>query len=171
MVRVSGRGQAVLAAAVVVAVALVPMFVAYVQLGYPPDAAAEAARADGVADERRYLERATTAAAEDARAGPSDGTFRRLNDSVANVTARLAARGVARDRTYRVGYAPETATRIAREDCPGGEARAFGSCDAVAGVVLQSRANTTAVVAVAFSLRVRSPRGTTTATVVVRPAA
>jgi hypothetical protein len=170
----SRRAQVVLAAAVVVAVALVPMLVAYLQLGHPPDAAAEAARDDGVDDARRYLDRATTGAAADARGANWTNrttTFRRLNDSLADATARLEARGAARDRTYRVGYAPAAATRVAERACPRGDGRAFGPCEALGGVVVQERAGETAVVAVAFTLRVRSPRGATNATVVVRPVA
>jgi hypothetical protein len=171
---VSRRAQVVLAVAVVVAVALVPMLAAYLQLGHPPDAAAEAARDDGVDDARRYLVRATTAAATDARGANwtnRTATFRRLNASLDDATARLAARGAARDRTYRAGYAPAVAARLATEECPRGDGRAFGPCEALSGVVVQERAGETAVVAVAFSLRVRSPRGTTNATLVVRPPA
>lgn len=170
----SRRAQVVLAAAVVVAVALVPMLLVYLQLGYPAGAAAEATDDDGLADARHYLDRATTDATEDVRGldwSERDTTARRLNSSLANATARLEARGAARDRSYRVAPAPETATRLAREDCPGGEHRAFGACESARGIVLQRRANQTTVVAVAFSIRVRSPRGTTNATVVVRPPA
>jgi hypothetical protein len=171
---VSRRAQVVLAAAVVVAVALVPMLVAYLQLGHPPDAAARAADRDddAVDDARRYLARATTRAAPGARdvawTNRSDAV-RRVNDSLAAATARLEARGAARERVYRVGYDRAAAARLARRDCPRGDDRSFGPCEAVDGLVLQERLGETTVVAVAFDLSLSSPRRTTNATVVVRP--
>jgi folate-binding Fe-S cluster repair protein YgfZ len=86
-------------------------------------------------------------------------------------TARLEARGAARERTYRVAYNRTVAERVACEDCPRGEDRAFGPCEAAGGLVLQERAGETTVVAVAVDLRVRSPRASTDATIVVRPRA
>jgi hypothetical protein len=173
---VSRRAQVVLAAAVVVAVALVPMLVAYLQLGHPPDAAATAAERDddAVGDARRYLDRATTRAATEVRGvawANRSTAVRRVNASLANATARLEARGAARERTYRVAYNRTVAERVAREDCPRGEDRAFGPCEAAGGLVLQERAGETTVVAVAVDLRVRSPRASTDATIVVRPRA
>ncbi|MEF8820100.1 MAG: hypothetical protein V5A31_07550 [Haloferacaceae archaeon] len=170
----SRRAQAVLAAAVVVAVALVPMLVAYLQLGHPPDAAATAVERDdeAVGDARRYLDRATTRAAADARGvawANRSTAVRRVNDRLANATARLSARGAARDRTYRVAYNRTVAERLARDACPRGENRAFGGCEAADGLVLQERVGETTVVAAAFDLSVSSPRRSTNATVVVRP--
>lgn len=43
---------------------------------------------------------------------------RRVNASLANATARLEARGAARERTYCVAYNRTVAERVAREDCP-----------------------------------------------------
>lgn len=170
----SRRAQVVLAAAVVVAVALVPMLVAYLQLGHPPDAAATAADRDddAVADARRYLDRATTRAATAARGvawANRSTAVRRVNASLADATARLEARGAARERTYWVGYNRTVAERLARRDCPRGDDRAFGPCEAAGGLVLQDRVGETTVVAVAFDLSISSLRRSTTATVVVRP--
>ena len=170
----SRRAQVVLAAAVVVAVALVPMLVAYLQLGHPPDAAATAAERDDEAagDARRYLDRAATRAATDALGvawANRSTAVRRVNDSLADATARLEARGAARERSYRVSYNRTVAADLARDDCPRGDDRTFGPCEAAAGLVLQERVDETTVVAVAFDLSISSPRRRTTATVVVRP--
>jgi hypothetical protein len=169
---VARRAQAVLAAAVVVAVALVPMLVAYLQLGHPPDAAARAAEADGPADARRALDRAATRAA--ARADGAAWTnrsraYRRANATLAAAASRVEARGARRGAVYRVARAEGVAARLARAECPRGARRAFGPCEAVGGVVLQERGGETAVAYVALRLRVRSPEGRTDATLVVRP--
>ncbi|MFB6167563.1 MAG: hypothetical protein ABEJ43_01825 [Haloferacaceae archaeon] len=168
------RAQVVLAAAVVVAVALVPMLVAYLQLGYPPDTAATAADRDddAVDDARRYLGRSAARAATDARGvawANRSTAVRRVTGRLADATARLEARGVARERVYRVGYNRTVAARLARDACPRGDDRAFGPCEAAGGLVLQERVGETTVVAVAFDLSVSSPRRSTNATVVVRP--
>lgn len=170
----SRRAQAVLAAAVVVAVALVPMLVAYLQLGHPPDAAATAVERDddAVDDARRYLDRATTRAAADVRGvawANRPTTVRRMKDRLANATAQLEARGAANERVYRVAYNRTVAERLARDACPRGDDRAFGDCEAAGGMVIQERVGETTVVAVAFDLQIRSPRRSTNATVVVRP--
>jgi hypothetical protein len=63
----------------------------------------------------------------------------------------------------------DTAARQwARTACPRGRARAFGACVATEGVVTQTRANSTALVAVAVDISVRGADGTATATLVVR---
>ena len=168
------RAQAVLAAAAVVAVALVPMLVAYLQLGHPPDAAARAADDEGLADVRRSLDRAATRAAaraDGAAWANRSRAYRRANATLADAAARVEARGAARDRSYRVSRAESVAARLARVDCPRGARRAFGPCEAVGGVVLQARAGETAVVYVALRVRVRSPEGQTDATLVARPRA
>lgn len=58
MRRDSYRGQLVLAAAVVIAIALVPVVIAYLQLGYHADIEASADYEDPLANGRRLLGRA-----------------------------------------------------------------------------------------------------------------
>lgn len=165
------RGQTVLLAATVIALAMVPLAVAYLQLGAHPDVAAPADEPDG---ERTV--RALDRALADARAGvPSGHPWQNRSEGVAKVRTRLApaidrletagvAEGVARSITYNETAAGEWAGT----ECPGGPARQFGDCEAIDGVVVQDRLGETHVVAVAFDVRVTTERGTTELTVVVR---
>jgi len=165
------RGQTVLLAALVIALAMVPLGVAYLQMGTHPDVAAPADEPDG---ERtvRALDRALSGA----RAGvPTTHSWANRNEGVAVVRTRMAPavdrletagveEGVARSITYNETAAQEWA----REACPGGPARQFGDCEAVDGVVVQNRLGETHVVAAAFDVRVTTESGTTELTVVVR---
>lgn len=166
------RGQFVLAAAVVVAAALVPMVAAYAQLGYPVDAAAERAAPPDVADARRTLDAAAyraTARALDADDPSATAVAGRINRTLTAATAELNAAGAATDRAYRTGENATAAEAVARTDCPGGERRRFGSCEAVGGVVVQDRLGTPVVVAVVVDLRVDGPATDARVTFVLRP--
>lgn len=169
----SDRGQVVLLAAVVVAVALVPMTLAYAQLGYDADVTSSgragldearetlrtslvvaSARVDG---EYGWGERETAAAAvrEDV-----DADARRL-------VADRAGDGLAVD----VAPNSSAAERWADGECPRGDGREFGRCVVEGGVVVQERANETTVVAAAFDVRIVGPGERSEVTVVVRPVA
>lgn len=172
MTRDGRRAQVVLAAAVVVAVALVPMLIAYLQLGYPADAAADRADRDDLADTRQYLDRAAYDAARavvgTAWRNRTTGALR-LNATFRNATARLDARGTARDATYTVAYNRSLAERVATRRCPSGEHREFGRCVAVDGFVLQERARDVTLLAVVVDLRIITPTERTRVTLVLRP--
>lgn len=168
------RGQTVLLAAAVLALALVPMTVAYLQLSAHPDVAAGHDDPDGertVTELERVL--------YDARAGvPATYAWENRTDAVATVRARAATpidrlerAGVADGVTRSVTYNETAAARRASEACPGGPAREFGDCDAIDGVVVQDRLGETHVLAAAFDVRVTTDRGTTRLTVVVEVAA
>ncbi|MDS0293671.1 DUF7261 family protein [Halogeometricum luteum] len=164
------RGQVVLLAAVVVAVALVPMAFAYAQLSYAPgDGARPAADVDGV---RRALSAAFTGAATGIdgeygwrnRTAAVDEVRAELADDIGRVERAATAGG----RSLLVSHNVTEAEAWAAEHCPGGRGRAFGPCRADGGVVVQQRGNDTAVVAAAFDLSVVSAAEQTNATVVVR---
>lgn len=165
------RGQVVLLAAVVVAVALVPMALAYAQLGYE-GGGDDAASAPGVDDARRALSSSFTGAVVetdgeydwDERAAAVAAVRADLTDDVARVEDAAAAG----DRSLVVSYNGSEATGWAARNCPGGRGRAFGDCTVRDGVVVQRRGNETAVVAAAFDLAVVAPDERTNATVVVR---
>lgn len=164
------RGQVVLLAAVVVAVALVPMTFAYAQLSYAPgDGERSAADVDDV---RRALSTAFTGAATEI-----DGEYRWRNRTAAvgEVRAELAGDVARVERaaadgglSLLVSYDDAEAETWAAENCPGGRGRAFGPCRADDGVVVQQRGNETTVVAAAFDLSVVSASERTNATIVVR---
>jgi hypothetical protein len=166
------RGQLVLAAAGIVAVALLAMTAAYLQLGAHPDVDAE--REVGP---RETVDRAVgvlSRAVDDARVtrtGASWGDREAVVDAVREALGpaldSLETARVAKGTAYTVTYDQEEARAYASEHCPRGDAREFGDCEAIDGVVVQERAGETTVLAVAFDVVVTTPDGETSVTVVV----
>jgi hypothetical protein len=162
-----GRGQVVLLAAVVVAVALVAMTTAYHGLGYRGDvrATAEIGDEDPVSTAERRLQQSVDAVA----VGPVRPWDRRnvtvvdVREALANSTVEQQRAGTTRRTVFVVEEDARAASMWATEDCPRGPMRAFGPCRAIGGVVVQERANETVLVGVAIELTVRSPRSETTA--------
>lgn len=161
------RGQLVLVAAVVAALALVPVAAAYLQFGYAPGVAdTDADRGERVV---RELDRLGDGAAERA-------TGRAWSEREAAVRELRAALGPRVDtlETSRLGDAvavriTENESAAASVACPTGPGRAFGNCERDGGVLVQERANETVVVAVALDVRVTTPDGTTRFVHVIRP--
>jgi hypothetical protein len=166
------RGQLVLLAAAVVVTALVPMLLAYAQLGYAGDAAATPDTRTTLADAERSLERSvgdtTTALSDRAGAGRHDFLADLVVDRLAPTRERIESSGTDRGHAVAVARNTTAATDWAERSCPGGETREFGDCVVTDGVVTQTRANTTALVAVALDVRVRGPDGTAETTLVIR---
>ncbi len=166
------RGQFVLLAAAALVVALVPMTLAYLQLGYHEDVGAAGVGADPVRDAERVLDRAL----QDAVAGvPDDHAWSNRTGAVDAVRGRLDAdlSTLARSRVehgtvYDVTYNGSRAAAWEAGNCPGGPDRQFGSCHVDRGVVVQERAGRTHVLAVAFDVRVTTADGRWRATLVVR---
>ena len=166
------RGQLVLAAAGVVAVALLVIAAAYLQLGAHPYVAAE--RDVG---QREAVDRAVgvlSRAVDDARVTHTGSAWRdreRVADAVrsdlATALDSIETARVARGTAYAVSYDQTAASAYASDHCPGGDGRAFGDCEAIDGVVVQERAGETTVLAVAFEVVVTTPDGETTVEVVV----
>jgi len=166
------RGQFVLLAGVVVALALVAMLTAYLQLGYAADVRTTDTDRT-VRDGRAFLERATHGAARPLR---GEYTWSERGQAVTAVRARLDPRltGLERSRVgegvvYRTGYNQTVATQWAGAECPGGGARSgrdFGPCEADRGVVVQERAGRTLVLAVAYDLSVTTENAQTGTTFV-----
>jgi hypothetical protein len=167
------RGQVVLLAAGLVAVALVAMLLAYLQVVAVGGAGATADRPSVTAtDATRGLEaavaNATASVPADARDDPA-AVRTRFDATLATDVSTLRAGweregtlvGVARNRTVADAWA--------RDDCPRGELRRFGACIARDGVVVQERVGEWYVVAVALDVRVTAPERSTRVTVVVRP--
>mgnify|MGYP000005862283 CR=1 FL=1 len=103
----------------------------------------------------------TDASSHDAVARSAIGQFERTATAISTSGAdRGAVVSVARNTT--------AARRWARGDCPRGPNRAFGTCVVTDGVVTQTRGNSTALVAVAVDISVRSPDADMRTTVVVR---
>jgi hypothetical protein len=165
------RGQLVLLAAAVVVTALVPMLLAYAQLGATAPAADATDENEAFEDARRTLERsvsdATLALANDTAAGNHTAIATRADDRVARTATELQRAGTARGVEVGVRQNESAARAWASSACPGGPSRAFDTCVVTDGVVTQTRANSTALVAVALDVSVRGPDATVSATIVV----
>lgn len=167
--RAIGRAQLVLAAAVVVAVALAPVVLAYLQLGAHPDVGVEGG--DYGADARRFLERTTHEAGSDATGldwGERERAVERVRTALAPRLDTLNASRVEEGVAYAVSYDATAASALAREHCPRGGGREFGLCRATDGVAVQERAGETTVLAVAYDVHVTTPRSERQLTFVVR---
>ncbi|SDZ92287.1 hypothetical protein SAMN04488065_1240 [Haloplanus vescus] len=167
------RGQLVLLAAAVVVTALVPMLLAYAQVG-ASDAVVDPTADERAAleDTRRTLERSVseTTLALANRSGPdAHGTVAtRAGTRFEQTAATLRESGTERGVAVSVERNATAAREWASDACPRGPARTFGTCVATDGVVTQTRANTTAFVAVAVDVSIRGPDATASATFVVR---
>lgn len=166
-----GRGQLVLVVAAVVAAALAPALLAYLQLGYHADTDASAEFEDPTGNAVRVLDRATftarTAVAGEYTWAERGRAADRVRASLRPRIDRLAgSRAVAGTATL-VTYNGSAAARTAATACPAGPGRAFGPCRANGGVVVQERAGETALVAIAVDVRVVRERGETTVTAVL----
>jgi hypothetical protein len=174
------RGQIVLVAAAVVAVALLAMTFAYAQLGYDADR-----NGTGTVEVASLVEmdRSLTAAFR-ATVRDVEGEYRwaereravdRVRASLAGDAERLERANAEESRSLAVAFDDAAAAEWAREACPGGAdhdsedaGRAFGPCRAIDGVVVQERAGEATVVAAAIRIRIVSPAESTTATAVLR---
>lgn len=166
----ASRGQLVLLAAVVVVVALVPISLAYQQLGHHPDVDGDAG-SDRIDRATRLIPNAVDR--EVSNVGSMNWSRRRLaaravTTSIRPTLDRLTRPDVAAGTTYAASLNETEASRIASFECPRGPDRQFGTCRALGGVVVQRRVNQTAVVAVAVDVRATGPHERTRVTVVAR---
>lgn len=156
--RLAGRrSQLVLVAAGVAAMGLLPIVLAYTQLGYGAAATAEPAATGPSDDALRALERAAFDAAEPVQGRTNWSRRSAVADAVvAQFDARAASietAGVEREIVHEVERNQSAAAAWASANCPWESNREFGSCEAEEGVVLQERAGETHVVLVAVDLR------------------
>jgi hypothetical protein len=87
----------------------------------------------------------------------------RLAPRLHTLNASRVEEGVA----YAVRYNRSAGSTWADEHCPRGDGRWFGPCRAIDGVVVQERAGETTVPAVAYDVRVTTPRSERELTFVV----
>jgi hypothetical protein len=165
------RGQLVLVAAVLIAVALVPIVFAYQQLGYDADIEASGDYADPMANAEQFLGRVVHEAGANISA---DYAWNQRHSAVTEVHDRLQPRIAILERSrvtegvsYHVSYNDSVATAWAVANCPGGQARQFGPCVSDRGVVVQERVGETHVLAIALDVTVTTERGLIEATVIV----
>ncbi|WP_302082520.1 DUF7261 family protein [Salinibaculum rarum] len=167
------RGQLVVLAAAAIAIALVPMALAYLQLGYHEDIQTATVDDETVPEVERTLERSLVAASSDIPAKHSwdnrSGAVTTLRDqlqpSIDSLTTAALGDGTAIDVSYNNSHAQAWE----REHCPQGPDRSFGPCQTDRGVVIQNRDSRTHVLAVAVDIQLTTPdrtaRGTTVLTV------
>lgn len=153
----SRRSQLVLVAAGVIAIGLLPIVLAYTQLGYAGVATTDPTASTPTEDARQAVERAAFDASTDLQ-GLRPWTER--DAAVSQVTDRFDARvasietaGIERGVSHEVERNQSAAVQFATERCPGGPDRQFGACDVEDGVVVQERGADTHVVAIAVDLR------------------
>ena len=169
LVRVE-RGQLVLVAAAVVAIALVPVLFAYLQLGYHPDVGGTEPAVTGeeaVAYLDRSVHDATAATAGDYAWDDRERRAEAVREAVDGDVDTLEASRLEEGVAYDVSYNATAATEWAAGNCPRGPGRRFGECDVDGAVVLQERAGEAVSLAVAFDVRVVAPDGSADLTLVV----
>ena len=170
--RGANRGQLVLAAAALVAVALAPVVFAYLQLGYHGDVTASEGYTSPGRNAERVLERAVHEAGVEVRGEYSwderDAAVSAVRSTLRPRVDALRSSRVESGTAYRVSYNESAARAWRRENCPSGPNRDFGACDARQGIVVQERAGETHVLAVAFDVHVTTERGSIALTVVVQ---
>lgn len=166
------RGQIVLVAAAVLALALVPVLMSYLQLGYHADVTASRDFTDPTRDAERALHRAVHDAG---RRVTGDHRWGQRRVAAVAVRSRLDPRldelrsaRVQRGTIYRIRYNRSAAAEYAANRCPDGPDRQFGPCRAHRGVVVQRRAGEVHVLGVAVDLTVTGERRRVEETVVVR---
>jgi len=155
LVRVE-RGQLVLVAAAVIAIALIGILFAYLQLGYHPDVdrSSEPTGEEAVS----FLDRSVhSAAAETAgeygwneRAALVAAVRSEIDDDIATLETARIKEGVG----YRIQYARETATEWDGDVCRSEPGKRFGDCKPENGIIVQERAGEAVLVAVAFDVNV-----------------
>jgi len=147
----------VVLAGVALALALVPLALAYLQLGYHEDVAAGTSA--GPAEQAEAtIERAVHDAARGVpatygwaqRSAAVSAVRSRLDPAVTTVERSGLRRGIARE----VAYNQTRARQWALANCPRGPDREFGRCVAERGVVVQERRGRTHVLAVGFDIEV-----------------
>jgi hypothetical protein len=157
------RGQLVLLAAVALAVTLVPLVLAYLQLGYHDDIHAGTGQSHTQQAEAT-LDRSVHDVAGDI---PAEYSWAERSSAVDAVQTRLeptqqaiTTAGLDRNTAYAIEYNQTRAQEWADANCPGGPDRQFGSCLAEDGIVVQDRQGRTHVLAVAVDIRVTAPEQT-----------
>lgn len=153
------RGQLVLAMAVVVTVALVPIAAAYMQLGYPGEGST--GQENGAAAVDRALGRSvvetgytvTCAYTWANRSAMVDAVRRELEPRFD--AFRTGHGGMTAGIT--IAYNQTDAATLATTACPRGPGRQFGSCEAHSGVVVQERDGDAAVIGVSLDVEVTGP--------------
>lgn len=153
------RGQLVLLAAAALALALVPLVLAYLQLGYHDDLHTGSGATPGEVE--RVLHRGLDDAAADIafeyswheRAAATDT----VRDRLTSTLDAISRTGLDRGTAYTVRFNQTRAAALASDRCPGGSDRQFGPCIADSGVIIQERQDRAHVLGAAFDIEITTP--------------
>lgn len=156
------RGQLVLLAAIALAVALIPLVLVYVQLGYHDDIHATSTATPEEQAERTLqhgLHNATTDIARtyEWEAHPADdraNAVETVRDRLDPTLRAINRSGLDGGTVFVVTYNETHADAWEEQNCPDGPDRQFGDCEAHEGIVIQDRDGQTHVLAAAFDVRV-----------------
>lgn len=165
----SDRGQLVLIAALVLALVLVSLAFAYLQLGYHDDISA------GSDDPAHQLEATLEEVLHDAAADvPGTYSWSERDDATISIRAEvdpvretLETTRLSDGHAYTVRTNQTAADQWATQNCPHGENRQFGDCTTIDGIVLQERNDRTHVLGAAFDLEITTPTAETVAISVI----
>lgn len=163
------RGQLVLVAAIALAVALVPLGLAYLQLGYHKDIDTSV-DPEPARQITATLDRSVHAATAEVPGHDWDDRTTHVEAIQAHLAPTLETVTTARladGHVYSVTYNDTRARAWQRNHCPAGPDRQFGPCGAIDGVVVQERDGRTYLLAVAVDLRITTPDGEMEVTTVV----
>lgn len=159
-------------AAVLLALALVPVAFAYLQLGYHDDIGANSP-GTAMGETERAVERGVHESAVAIRETfdweRREAAVAAFRDGLASTRRAVSRAELGDGRAVRVEYNQTRAALAADRHCPSGTARQFGDCDAIGGVVVQERAGTTHVLSVAVDLELTGPQQERTVTTVLQP--
>lgn len=160
--RADRRGQVVLLACFALAVALIPLVLAYLQLGYHADTdrttvTAPETQAEWLLD--RAIHNSTAGIADSYEWSERDSAVQTVYDRLDPPVRALETSRLRDGITYEISYNSTAAAAWERNNCPGGPDRQFGSCETEQGVVMQDRADSVHVLAVAFDIAVTTPDG------------
>ncbi len=155
------RGQLVLAAAAIVAVALVPVLFAYLQLGYHPDVGStpepETPGEDAIAHLDRAAHDAETSIAGEYAWDECEDAAAAVRDELEGPIESLETSRIDSGTAYEVSYDDAYSTERPCLPTQRGSDGDFGPCHADDGVVFQSRAGEAVLLAVAFDVVVTTP--------------
>lgn len=166
------RGQLVLVAAIALTVALVPLVLAYLQLGYHDDIHA-GSNTNTAAQTERTLEHglhdATAGVATNHSWSEREAAVTVVRERMAPTVQSINRSGLADGTAISVTDNDTRASMWAGSNCPGGPDRQFGDCETDRGVVVQERDGQTHVLAVAVDIQITTPNTETELTTVIEP--
>lgn len=162
----SDRGQLVLVASLALALALVSLGFAYLQLGYNDDISATGH------EPAQQLESALDQTLHDAAADvPGTYDWDDRDEAVETVRAELTDASETLEiirlddgHAYTLTVNETRAEAWTEDNCPGDANRQFNECTAIDGVVVQERHDAPHVLAASFDFEITTPDGDTSVT-------